>query len=380
MSDIRPTLDLDLVWTAGHQARKPIDADLFRLLKAIKRTGKLTLATSEVGLPYRQAWGLITMWSERMGQPLVVKEQGRGTDLTALGERLLWVRERINARLAPHLESAASEVEQQLGAILNEPHPALCVHASHDLVLAELRDLLRTGSGPKLDVRFVGSLESVIALCKSQCEIAGFHLPEDPLRNKIFPKYEPWLKPRVQRLIHFVRRAQGLIVAPGNPLDIRSLADVARTKARFINRQRGSGTHLALDKLLADGGIDRGEISGYYTEEFTHLAVAAAIAGGVADVGLGIEAAARKLKMDFIPLFHEDYYLLAKRETIEREDVQRIIAVLKTEGFRKIVAAFPGYEASVAGSVVTLDDAMSREPAKPSPDAAVPAMARGFGE
>jgi putative molybdopterin biosynthesis protein len=380
MSDIRPTLDLDLVWTAGHQARKPIDADLFRLLKAIKRTGKLTLATSEVGLPYRQAWGLITMWSERMGQPLVVKEQGRGTNLTALGERLLWIRERINARLAPHLESAASEVEQQLSEILNEPHPALSVHASHDLVLAELRDLLRTGPGPKLDVRFVGSLESVIALCKSQCEIAGFHLPEDPLRNRIFPKYEPWLKPRVQRLIHFVRRAQGLIVAPGNPLDIRSLADVARTKARFINRQRGSGTHLALDKLLADGGIDRGEISGYYTEEFTHLAVAAAIAGGVADVGLGIEAAARKLKMDFIPLFHEDYYLLAKRETIEREDVQRIIAVLKTEGFRKIVAAFPGYEASVAGSVVTLDDAMSREPAKPSPDAAVPAMARGFGE
>jgi putative molybdopterin biosynthesis protein len=380
MSDIRPTLDLDLVWTAGRQARKPIDADLFRLLKAIKRTGKLTLATSEVGLPYRQAWGLITMWSERMGQPLVVKEQGRGTNLTALGERLLWIRERINARLAPHLESAASEVEQQLSEILNEPHPALCVHASHDLVLAELRDLLRTGSGPKLDVRFVGSLESVIALCKSQCEIAGFHLPEDPLRNKIFPKYEPWLKPRVQRLIHFVRRAQGLIVAPGNPLDIRSLADVARTKARFINRQRGSGTHLALDKMLADGGIDRGEISGYYTEEFTHLAVAAAIAGGVADVGLGIEAAARKLKMDFIPLFHEDYYLLAKRETIEREDVQRIIAVLKTEGFREIVAAFPGYEASVAGSVVTLDDVMSREPAKPSPDAAVPAMARGFGE
>jgi putative molybdopterin biosynthesis protein len=380
MSDIRPTLDLDLVWTAGHQARKPIDADLFRLLKAIKRTGKLTLATSEVGLPYRQAWGLITMWSERMGQPLVVKEQGRGTNLTALGERLLWIRERINARLAPHLESAASEVEQQLSEILNEPRPALSVHASHDLVLAELRDLLRTGPGPKLDVRFVGSLESVIALCKSQCEIAGFHLPEDPLRNRIFPKYEPWLKPRVQRLIHFVRRAQGLIVAPGNPLDIRSLADVARTKARFINRQRGSGTHLALDKLLADGGIDRGEISGYYTEEFTHLAVAAAIAGGVADVGLGIEAAARRLKMDFIPLFHEDYYLLAKRETIEREDVQRIIAVLKTEGFREIVAAFPGYEASVAGAVVTLDDVMSREPAKPSPTAAVPAMARGFGE
>jgi putative molybdopterin biosynthesis protein len=380
MSEIRPTLDLDLVWTAGRQPRKPIDTDLFRLLEAIKHSGKLTIATAEVGLPYRQAWGLITMWSERMGQPLVAKEQGRGTKLTALGERLLWIRERINARLAPHLESAASEVEQQLGEILNEPHPALCVYASHDLVLAELRDLLRTGPGPKLDVRFVGSLESVIALCKAQCEMAGFHLPEGALGREVFPKYEPWLKPRAQRLIRFVRRAQGLIVAPGNPLGIRSLADVARTKARFINRQRGSGTHLALDKMLADGGIDKGDISGYYTEEFTHLAVAAAIAGGVADVGLGIEAAARRLKMDFIPLFREDYYLLAKRETIEREDVQNIISVLKTEAFRNIVAGFPGYEASVAGAVVTLDDVMWREPAKPSPEPAVVAMASGLGE
>ncbi len=375
MSEVRPTLDLDLIWTSGRQPRRPIDADLFRLLEAIKHSGKLTIATAEVGLPYRQAWGLITMWSERMGQPLVTKEQGRGTKLTVLGERLLWIRERINARLAPHLESAASEVEQQLGEILNEPHPALCVYASHDLVLAELRDLLRTGPGPKLDVRFVGSLESVIALCKSQCEIAGFHLPEGALGREVLPKYEPWLKPRAQRLIQFIRRAQGLIVAPGNPLGIRSLADVARTKARFINRQRGSGTHLALDKMLTDGGIDKGDISGYYTEEFTHLAVAAAIAGGVADVGLGIEAAARRLKMDFIPLFHEDYYLLAKRETIEREDVQNVVAVLKTEAFRKIVAAFPGYEASVAGSIVTLDDVMSREPAKPSPDATIPALA-----
>jgi putative molybdopterin biosynthesis protein len=374
MSEVRPTLDLDLVWTAGHHPRKPIDTDLFRLLEAIKHSGKLTIATREVGLPYRQAWGLITTWSERMGQPLVAKEQGRGTKLTALGERLLWIRERINARLAPHLESAASEVEQQLGEILNEPRAALCVYASHDLVLAELRDLLRTQPGPKLDVRFVGSLESVIALCKSQCEIAGFHLPEGALGREVFPKYEPWLKPRVQRLIRFVRRAQGLIVAPGNPLGIRSLADVAKTKARFINRQRGSGTHLALDKMLADAGIDKGEINGYYTEEFTHLAVAAAVAGGVADVGLGIEAAARRLKMDFIPLFCEDYYLLGKRETIEREDVQSVISVLKTEAFRNIVAAFPGYEASVAGSVVTLDDVMSREPSMASPELAIPAI------
>src|SRR5215467_11010889 len=204
MTDTRPTLDLDLVWKAGMQPRKTVEPELFALLDAIKNTGKLTEATEHVGMPYRQAWGLITTWSERMGKPLVTKEQGRGTQLTALGERLLWVRERINARLTPHLESAASEVEHELSEILNEPNPALTMFASHDLVLAELPEFLRTRPGPKLDVRFVGSLESVVALCKGRCELAGFHIPEGSLGREILRKYEPWLKPRAQRVIYFV--------------------------------------------------------------------------------------------------------------------------------------------------------------------------------
>src|SRR5262249_1335950 len=109
---------------------------------------------------------------------------------------------------------------------------------------------------------------------------------------------------------------------------------------------------------LADAGIDKDDISGYCTEEFTHLAVAAAVAGGVADVCLGIEAAARRLKMDFIPLFWEDYYLLVRPETIEREDVQNIVAVLRTETFRTIAATFPGYDASDAGAILPLEEVM----------------------
>jgi putative molybdopterin biosynthesis protein len=359
MSEIRPSLDLDLVWRAGKQPRKPIDSDLFRLLAAIKQSGKLTVATAAVGIPYRQAWGLIATWSERIGQ-LVTKEQGRGTRLTALGERLLWTREQINARFDPDLQSAASEVEQQIGAIFNEPHRAICAYASHDFALAELRDLLRTRPGPKLDVRFVGSIAGVMALCKSQCEIAGFLIPEGALRETMLPKYEPWLKPSAQCVVRFIRRTQGLIVAPGNPRGIRSLADIASTKARLINRQRGSGTRLLLEKMLTDAGVEKNQVSGYYTEEFTHLAVAAAVAGGIADVCLGIEAAARRLKLDFIPLFREDYYLLAKRETIEREDIQDIVAVLRTESFRGIVATFPGYDAPDAGAILPLEDVVRR--------------------
>jgi molybdate-binding protein len=259
----------------------------------------------------------------------------------------------------PDLQSAASEVEQQIGAILNELHPAICLYASHDLLLAELRDMLRTRPGPKLDVRFGGSIESVLALCKSQCEVAGFLIPEGALGPVMLSRYEPWLRPRVQHVIRFVRRAQGLIVAPGNPLGINGVADIVRTKARLINRQRGSGTRIILEKLLTEAGVDKGHITGYYTEEFTHLAVAAAVAGGVADVCLGIEAAARRLKLDFIPLFREDYYLLAKRETIERQDIAEIAALLRTENFRTIVANTPGYDAPGAGAILPLEDVIS---------------------
>jgi molybdate-binding protein len=228
--------------------------------------------------------------------------------------------------------------------------------ASHDLVLAELREFLRTQPGPKLDVRFVGSLESVVALCKNRCELAGFHVPDGALGREILRKYEPWLKPRAQRVIHFVRRSQGLLVAPGNPLGIRTLRDIAAKQARFINRQRGSGTHLALQHMLQKQNIDPGEISGYYTEEFTHLAVAAAIASGVADAGIGIEAAARRVKLDFIPLFVEDYYLLGKRETIEREDVAANLTQLKSTPYAAHVRGNHRYDTARTGEVLNVSD------------------------
>jgi putative molybdopterin biosynthesis protein len=357
MSENPAVLHLDLMWSAGSQPRKPIEPDLFALLEAVRETGKLTNATARVGLSYRQAWGLIAKWSDIIGQPLVAMEQGRGSRLTPLGERLLWLRERIEARLSPHLESAASEVEQQLGSLLNEALPTISVYASHDLALAELRDRQRTGDGPKLDIRFAGSLDSVVALCKGRCEMAGFHVPEGSFGRDLWAKYQPWLKPRLQRLIHFIRRRQGFIVSPDNPKAIGSMADIVRTGARFINRQRGSGTRLAVDKILRDQAIDPAEIVGFYAEEFTHLAVAAAVASGMADVGLGIEAAARRLRLGFVPLFTEDYYLLSKREAIEQKSIADLIDILKSDTFRSLAHDIPGYDATSAGAIMTIGEA-----------------------
>jgi putative molybdopterin biosynthesis protein len=108
--------------------------------------------------------------------------------------------------------------------------------------------------------------------------------------------------------------------------------------------------------MLQEQGIARDDITGDYTEEFTHLAVAAAIASGGADAGIGIEAAARKLKLDFIPLFTEDYYLLGKRETIEQPDVEAIIASLRSNEFAAQVRNIPGYDTSRAGEISNVGD------------------------
>ncbi len=350
MSSDSAALHLDLVWSAGVQPRKPIEPELFELLEAIRQTGKLTAATDVVHLPYRQAWGLIEKWSGVIGQPLVEKEQGRGSRLTPLGERLLWLRERIEARLSPHLESAASEVEQQLGGMLDAPSPMLSLYASHDLVLAELRDWLRGREGPKLDVRFVGSVDSVVALCKGRCEIAGFHVPQGALGAELFASYQPWLKPRLQRLVQFVRRRQGLMVLTGNPR-IRSIGDIVGTQGAVHQPPTRVG-HAPRSRTDAKGrGIDRGDIPGFYSEEFTHLAVAAAVASGMADVGMGIEAAATRLGLDFIPIFTEDYYLLTKREALEQKSIGELVEILGSPAFRALVAAIPGYDADGAGSI-----------------------------
>ena len=112
-------------------------------------------------------------------------------------------------------------------------------------------------------MRWASPPESVVALCKGRCELAGFHIPEGALGREILRKYEPWLKPRAQRVIYFVGRHQGMLVPPGNPLGIKTIKDIATKKARFSNRQRSSCTRVAFERVRQNQGVDRAEIGGY---------------------------------------------------------------------------------------------------------------------
>jgi molybdate-binding protein len=146
------------------------------------------------------------------------------------------------------------------------------------------------------------------------------------------------------------------MVKRGNPLKITSLKALVERKARFVNRDHDSGTRLLFDQLLALHGIDEAAINGAQQMEFTHAAVAAYVASGMADASFGVEAAARQFGLDFIRLLTEDYFFVCRRAFLETEPMRRVLDVMKGSEFHTAVAALPGYVAANTGSVSTVQE------------------------
>jgi putative molybdopterin biosynthesis protein len=350
-------LTLQYEWQPHPGKGVVLDAMLFQVLYAIHETGSIAAAARRVDMSYRYVWGLTGKWEKLLGRPLVTLEQGRGAKLTEFGRTLLWAQELVHARLTPDLESVRQEIEQALSHGAEAPPRRLALCASHDLALARLRDLLAQRVGLKLDVRFQGSLQSLEALCKGQCALAGFHVAEG-LERAAAAEFKRLLKPRSQKLIGLATRTQGLMVTRGNPKGIGNLADLARPGVRIVNRQQGSGSRIEFDQLLSGAGIEAAAIEGYLNEEFTHLAVAATVAGGRADAGFGIKAAAVEYGLDFVPLLTERYYLACRRDALEEGQLDDFLALLRGEEFRAILATLPGYGNGITGKVFEVGEAL----------------------
>lgn len=227
----------------------------------------------------------------------------------------------------------------------------LCV-GSHDLALDVLDNhLRRLYPGESLASAHVGSTGGLLAIRDGQAVCAGVHLldPETGTYNETYvKKYLGW--PCV--LVNLVYRQQGLMVQPGNPKNITGIKDLARPEVEIINRQAGAGTRIFLDYLLAREGIDPAQVKGYGREQYSHLAVAAAVAGGTADAGLGILAAARALGLEFIPLGQERYDLLFPREFVGEPRVQHLLDVMRRPEFQAEVAEMGGYDLADCGRVM----------------------------
>ena len=331
-------------------------AVLLSLLRAIEETGSIARAAQTVGLSYRYAWGLLREAESLFGHSLMRTGRGRGTSLSPLAEKLIWADRRIAARLTPTLDSLASELETELGKTLGNTGSVTRLDASHGFAVAAF--LKQAGeSGLPIDLRYRNSSDAVAALSRGESDLAGFHVPLGEFESLTMERYRRWLDPKAHKLIHLAVREQGLFVNPGNPLGIVAITDLARDHVRFVNRQAGSGTRTLLELLLERQSILPSQVSGFENTEFTHSAVAAFIASGMADVGFGVQTAAERFKLDFIPLVRERYFFAVKAETLEQPQMKQLVSVLCSSSFRDAVNQLPGYDASDTGKILTLPEA-----------------------
>jgi putative molybdopterin biosynthesis protein len=224
---------------------------------------------------------------------------------------------------------------------------------SHDLTLDLLADEMgQRYPGRRLSSANVGSLGGLLALSRGEAHLAGSHLLDEETGEYNVPYIRRILPDTPVVLLGFVQREQGLIVPKGNPKGIQGLADLTRPDVVTINRQRGAGTRVLLDYRLKLAGIDPRAIQGYERQEFTHLAVAAAVASGAADCGMGILAAARALGLDFVPLDSERYDLVIPAEHYRSERLSPLLEIIRSPAFAARVRTLGGYATPRIGEVL----------------------------
>jgi molybdate transport repressor ModE-like protein len=336
------------------QVRNP----LIDLLQAVATHGSISAAARALGLSYRHVWGELKRWENELGNELVVWEKGQSARLTEFGYKLMWAERHAQARLAPQIDAVRADLERAFAVAFDPMAHVVTLYASHDDALSALREHSLSNQVHQpvhLDIRFCGSVDAIRGLNEGRCVLAGFHTLDHPQPGSLSERtYRPLLQPGRHKIIGFARRAQGLIVAPGNPLQLNGLQDLHRSRARFVNRALGSGTRLILDELLAQQGLQGADLAGYTHEEPSHTAVAHAVAAGSADAGLGIEAAARAMGLDFIALVEENYHLVCLKSELEAPAIVALRSVLQTQAWQTAMAAIAGYTPVHCGQILAL--------------------------
>jgi putative molybdopterin biosynthesis protein len=235
------------------------------------------------------------------------------------------------------------------------PRAVIRFAGSHDMAVnALVARLGEIAPGAALQVNTTGSLGGLMALAEGRADLAGCHLWDAESDRYNLPFIQRLLPGKEVLVVTLAHRRLGLIVPPGNPLNLRQVADLARPQVRFINRQSGSGTRVWLDAVLARQSIASGRIAGYGAECSTHSEVARAVAEGTADVGLGLETAAVAYGLDFVFLTRERYDLVALAETARQQPLCLLLDWLIAPAAKQFIANFAGYENAETGSHINL--------------------------
>jgi putative molybdopterin biosynthesis protein len=328
-----------------HQT-SPLRNPLMDLLQAVREAGSIAGAAKSLQLSYRHVWGELKRWEQALQQPLIVWEKGHAARLSEFADKLLWAERQAQARLAPQISALHAELEKTFAVAFDPSSHLLTMYASHDDALVQLQQHTAQ-QALHLDIRFCGSVDAIRALNQGRCTVAGFHAPSQPDAHSLVARtYKPLLKTGLHKLIGFASRQQGLMVPQGNPMQLNQLHDLTQPGVRFVNRPQGTGTRLLLDQWLTQACLDSRSLTGYNQEEPSHAAVAASIASGQADAGLGIESAARAHGLDFVPLATEDYWLVCLKSAVHSPPVQQLLQTLQSSQWTHQLDQLPGYQTS----------------------------------
>jgi putative molybdopterin biosynthesis protein len=361
MSPTSLGLHLRYAFEPGEQSGAALDNPLFELLAAVAEAGSIRHAAQSLGVSYRYVWDALRKWEKVLDTPLITWSQGRRARPTQFALKLLWAERRVRIRMQPHIEVLRSDLTRVLAEARDERHQLLTVRASHDIALPVLQQHVAASADLHLDLGFQGSVDALRSLNARECLVAGFHVPALRGAAPVFARaLKPLLKPKVHRLIACCRRVQGLMVRREHAGQVRTFADVVQQRLRFVNRQSGSGTRMLIDHLLYEHAVTPARLYGYVENvEHTHVAVALCVASGVADVGVGVEAAALQFGLHFIPVVEEDYFLACLDASLGLPAVQRLRSALAGPRWGAILRNLPGYRpARGAGGLLVIEDAL----------------------
>ena len=325
---IQPTL---LLKTPNYHQRSLDLTHIGNLLKSVEQGKTLAAAAKDLNVSYRTVWNELKEAEQELGCKFLDRIKGHGSRITPAGRLLISSLERLDLQLASETQRLADDIGMKLANHIKKKFDQFIFCSSNDPLIELI--------SPKFDeIEFetMGSGHALDRLLEEKASIAGFHV-SDPQEIKGIQDH---LQRRNLTVVPLMQRVQGLILAKRNPLKIKSVRDLARPEVRFINRQKGAGTRLLLDRLLEREGLKTKQIKGYGHEEFTHNAIATSILAGQADAGMGLQYIAKEYGLHFIPIETETFYLAMKPQLRENKTIRAFIKSVQNHSNKT-----PGYQA-----------------------------------
>ncbi|MCK5070850.1 MAG: molybdopterin biosynthesis protein [Desulfocapsa sp.] len=318
------------------------------------KTPEAQWASARMSRPMHSAMGVdefVRITLGQVGEELMATPAGKGAGAVMSLVRADGI---LTLKAGAEGVGAGEKVDIELLRPLLDVRSTLVAIGSHDNIIDILANLLHKGSKAiRVSSAHVGSMGGIMAIRRGEAHLAGSHLLDEETGEYNISFIKRFLTDIPLQLINLCYRQQGLIVAKGNPKGITGFKDVAERGLSFINRQNGAGTRLLTDKTLKDLELSPSDINGYDHEEYTHMSVAASIANGSVDCGMGILAAANALKLDFVPVAEERYDLIVPKQFLGDTKIEALLDVIRNNNeFQKLVMALGGYNLRDSGKIM----------------------------